>query len=63
MEHLLEILDLKKKTEEEDQDKFYSFETFLLILKYFVLNQKEKDYLDRILEEVEQNERLDKEVE
>lgn len=61
LEHLLQVLDLRTKNE-KDSEYFYSFEVFLKIVKYFVLNQKEKDYLDRIQKEVEENERLETQV-
>lgn len=62
MEDLLKTLDLRNKETKETKEKdeyFYSFETFIKILKSFILNQKEKDYLDRILNEVEENEKLE----
>lgn len=56
LEHLLNMMALEKKDQTEIS---YSFADFIYIMKYFVLNQKEKDYLDRILKEVEENERLE----
>ena len=39
LEHLLKVLDLNEKNKESlGEDYFYSFETFISILKYFVLN-------------------------
>jgi len=35
----------------DNKETFYSFEKIIEIIKYFVLNQSEKDYLDKILKE------------
>ena len=36
----------------KDIDTEHTFEQFIEVIKYFVLNQKEKDYLDLILKEI-----------
>ena len=61
MEDLLKTLDLRSNQSHDEED-FYSFEIFIKILKSFILNQKEKDYVDWILAEVEENEKLDNQV-
>ncbi len=56
LQNLMKLLDLSNIT------IGYCFDRFIEIIKYFVLNQSEKDYLNRILKEVHENEKLEDEV-
>lgn len=56
LQNLMNLLDLDNK------ERFYNFEQIIEIIKYFVLNQQEKEYIDKIFEDIRANEKLENEV-
>lgn len=62
---ILEVINYQKLTDQlqlENTKAEFGFADFMQIIKYYMLNQSEKEYVDKILAEIETNEKLQQEV-
>lgn len=62
---ILEVINYQKLMDQlqlDSQKSDFSFFDFMQIIKYYMLNQSEKEYVDKIVTEIEMNEKLQREV-